>query len=182
MASAHAFFAASAGVAGALIGLLFVAISVAPERVLGPEAEQVHAVRAAAALTAFTNALTVSLFGLIPGYGPGVPATVVALFGLVFMLGALWRLVPLASSHEIRPRELSFLAGLLIVFVIQLIAGLALTRHAGNAEALHGVCVLVAVCFLLGISRAWELVGGPRVGLLALLGGRGVAGGDEEGT
>ena len=46
--SAHDFFVASASVAGALIGLLFVAISVAPERVLGPEASEVHGVRAAA--------------------------------------------------------------------------------------------------------------------------------------
>lgn len=47
-ASAHEFFMGSASVAGALIGLLFVAISVAPEGVLGPNASEVHSVRAAA--------------------------------------------------------------------------------------------------------------------------------------
>jgi hypothetical protein len=166
VASAHEFFAASAGVAGALIGLLFVAISVAPERMVGPEAPEVHAVRATQTLTAFTNALAVSLFGLIPGFSPGGAATVVAVVGLGFMAGALLRLVPLVRSGELRVAELGFLFGLLVVFVIQLIAGLALDRHEGNREALQIICVLVAVCFLIGIARAWELVGGHQIGLL----------------
>jgi hypothetical protein len=87
-ASAHEFFAACASVAGALIGLLFVAISVAPERILGPEASDVHGVRAAATLTAFTNALIVVLFGLIPGFNAGNAAFVIAIIGLLFIGGA----------------------------------------------------------------------------------------------
>ncbi len=180
MASAHGFFAASAGVAGALIGLLFVAISVAPDRVLGPEASDLHAVRAAQALTAFTNALTVSLFGLIPDFSPATAALVVSVVGFSFIAGALVRLVPLARAGEIRTGELGFLFSLLIVFVIQLVAAIALNRHEGNREALHIICVLVAVCFLIGIARSWELVGGPNVGVLSLLGRRDRAPGRDD--
>jgi hypothetical protein len=169
MASAHEFFAASAGVAGALIGLLFVAISVAGERVLGPEALEVHSVRAAAALTAFTNALAVSLFGLIPSFSPGGAATVVAILGLIFMAGALLRLIPSARAGEIQVRELSFLIGLLAVFAFQLVAAIHLDENEADVEALHTICIIVAVCFLLGIARSWELVGGPSVGLWTLV-------------
>jgi len=60
------FFASSAGVAGALIGLLFVAISVAPAEPTA--AQQVEFdIRAGVAFSALTDALTVSLFALIPG-------------------------------------------------------------------------------------------------------------------
>jgi hypothetical protein len=145
--------------------LLFVAISVAPERVLGPEASEVHSVRAAATLTAFTNALAVALFGLVPGFDGGDAAMVVAIVGLLFITGALLRVFPGWRAKRIRLIDLTFLVGLVIVFVVQLIAGIGLARHADDRGDLQILCVLVIVCFLIGIERAWELVGGPSVSL-----------------
>jgi hypothetical protein len=161
--SAREFFLGSASVAGALIGLLFVALSVAPERVLGPDASVVHAVRAAATLTAFTNALTVSLFGLVPGLNVGGATTAVAIVGLLFVAGSLLRVTPFWRAGEIALREVSFLVGLAVVFVIQLIAGIGLDAARHDQSDLQTVCILVVVCFLIGIARAWELVGGPSV-------------------
>jgi hypothetical protein len=165
--AAHDFFVASASVAGALIGLLFVAISVAPERVLGPEASEVHGVRAAATLTAFSNALTVSLFALIPGFHVGGAATAVAIVGILFIARALVSVAPAWRAGRFKLTDLSFLVGQFVVFIVQLVAAIGLDGNERSEGALQTICVVVVVCFLIGIERAWELVGGPHFDFLS---------------
>jgi FtsH-binding integral membrane protein len=162
----HDFFVACASVAGALIGLLFVAISVAAERLAREEARaQIHRIRAAAALTAFINALAVSLFSLIPGQKIGPAAVAAASSGIVFVAAALLSLV---RRRQLRGRvllDIVFLFGLLITFVVQLINGAEVLAQPGNSGAVYTIASMVVICFLIGIARAWELIGGPSIGI-----------------
>ena len=165
--------------AGALIGLLFVAISVAAERLAHAEASgQLHRIRARAAFISFTNALSVSLFALLPGEKIGVTALDRCLHRAGVRDGVTVVAHPAAAGAMVDGVALS---------LIRLHAsdgpGLALSRRPGghvhlpiHRGAVGGqpagrlrvggrIAILVIVCFIIGISRAWELIGGPSIGI-----------------
>lgn len=176
----HDFFVASAGVAGALIGLLFVAVSVAHERLIAEDTEYVHRVRASAALTAFTNALSVSLFALVPGVGLGDTALVVGAVGLLFVVASLLSLIRVRKAQPVAGRDLFFLVGLVVTCGLEVFFGVRLASRGHDSSAADTIAVAVIVCFLIGVTRSWELVGGPSFGVFTevralLVGVRGVS-------
>ena len=165
-AEIHDFFLASGGVAGALIGLLFVAISVSAERLARQDhAAQLHRVRASAALTAFLNALVISLFALIPGHKLGLTSVIVGVLGLGFVVAALLSLWRVRHARWATARDALFLLGLVVVFVVEVITGVQIIVQPAGSGNVNTIAVLVIVCFLIGIARAWELIGGPSIGL-----------------
>jgi hypothetical protein len=151
--------------AGALTGLLFVAMSVTPHRdkLQGPRI--IHQVRAAAAILAFTNALAVSLFTLVPGTNVAVPALVFGVTG-IFFTAASARSIRASNATERQQRQqIGLMFILLAIFGTELIAGSIGTfgrTGTGTADAI-GYALVASIIF--GISRAWEFVGDIDTGL-----------------
>lgn len=165
------YFLASAGAGAALIGLLFVAISIRPEHTLGAA----HPVRkgvASGAFTALTNAFFVSMFALIPQTNVGVVAFFVGLIDVVVTLrlgrgllrgpwrereeavtwGAWWRLaVTLVLSAAL--------------YAYETLMGVTLIQQPHNTGAVLGICYVMAWVYAVGLARAWELLGGPGGGM-----------------
>ena len=180
------FFVASASVAGALIGLLFVAISVASERLARVDtAAQRYRVRAAAALTAFTNALAVSLFALVPDTNAGYPALVMGVVGILFSAAGLRSILSSGSPLRERWRQYVLITFLLAIFGAELVAGIVAAARPSASAALQVIGYALITSVLVGIARAWEIVGDRDTGVLAslaVLTGRTAADGAPAGT
>ena len=86
---ARDLFVAVAGAAAALTGLLFVAMSVTPRAANGRPRSVIHQVRSAAALLYFTNALGISLFGLVPGNNASYLSIAFGVVGTLFTLASV---------------------------------------------------------------------------------------------
>jgi len=107
----------------------------------------------------------VSLFALVPGQKIGPTAVAVVGGGLTFIAAALLSLVRLRQVRWSTARDVLFLVGLAVMFVFQLLEGIAVIAHPDNPGAVNTIAVLVVVCFLIGIARSWELIGGPSFGI-----------------
>jgi hypothetical protein len=158
------FFEAAAGVAGTLIGLLFVAVSMARERLADQGETEAHRVHGSAALVAFVNALCISLMALIPGDNAGWAAISVAVIGLVFIAASVLALVLDGGVRWRDVPHLTYLLVLVVLFFVEFDAGLRFVTGGSEADATRTLSFVLVVFFLVGISRAWELVGGPSVG------------------
>jgi hypothetical protein len=168
-------FAAIAASAASLTGLLFVAVSVAPRRRPTDHAPVIRQVRAAASILAFTNALAVSLFGLVPSNNVGYPATVVAVIGILFAAAGTRSIVASPPARRHLRGQLPLMILLLVTFGAELDGGIELIVNPRNTSALETVSNVLPAVLIIGVARAWELVGDRDTSIvtsIAVLAGR----------
>jgi multidrug transporter EmrE-like cation transporter len=168
--SFHDFFTASAAAAGALIGLLFVAISVAPGKVTGDTASAQHQVTAGAAFTALVNALVFALAALLPGANLSEVAIILGGSGLA-STAALSILLYREHKEPVRLGQIILLVTPLILYGLQVANGIALVgapRDAGHISSQGGLSIVLLVY---AIARAWQLVGARDTSLLPTMAG-----------
>ena len=160
-------FGVVAGASGALTGLLFVALSVTLRR--GPDAGPavIQQVRAAAALLAFTNALAVSLFGLVPGTNVGYPAIVLGVVGIAFTAAGIRSVLASQATSRQQLRQLGLVVLLLLIFGTELARGVALLVNPASGTSAQVIGYALVASLLVGVARAWELVGERETGLFA---------------
>jgi hypothetical protein len=161
------FFAAIAAAAAALTGLLFVAMSVAPRHGPGDGPPVIREVRAAAALLAFVNTLAVSLFGLVPTNNVGYPAVALGVIGIFFTAAAIRSIFASASMSAVRLQQLELVVILLLIFGTELITGIVLIADSGQSTAVEVLGNALVASLLVGVARAWELVGNRDTGIIA---------------
>jgi hypothetical protein len=162
-------FAAVAATSGALTGLLFVALSLAPRHDEASSRHVIQQVRAAAALSAFTNALAVSLFGLVPGTSVGYPAVVAGLIGLFFTAASTRSVLASQPARRQRVRQLGLVGLLLLIFGTELVGGIATLANPRGTEGEQVIGYAIVSTLLVGIARAWELIGQRDTGIFASL-------------
>jgi hypothetical protein len=160
-------FAAIATTAGALTGLLFVALSVAPRGALVPGPGVVRQIRAAAALLAFNNALVVSLFGLVPATNVGYPALVLGILGILFTAAAVRSILSSQAGRSQQLRQIGLIGLLLLIFSTELVAGIAVLADPASRVSLQAISYALITSLIVGIARAWEMIGGRDTGLTA---------------
>jgi hypothetical protein len=161
---------AVASSAGALTGLLFVAMSVVtPRREVAQGPRIVQQVRSAAAMLAFSNALAVSLFSLVPGTNPGYPAVALAVIGLFFTAASTRSIRRSTATGRRQWQQLELMILLLAIFGTEFVAGIALLASPGASEPADTIGYALVASIIVGVSRAWEFVGDIDTGISASL-------------
>ena len=164
------FFVVLATSAATLIGLLFVAMSVSGGGRVKDHPQVIREFRSAAALFAFTNTFTVSLFGLVPGNGVAVTAVVVSGVGILFTAAGLRTTLSLPLKQQHRRRQFALILALLVILGLELYYGILLIRNNHNHSALTNLGDILIISLLIGIGRSWEMVGDRDTGLMASIG------------
>ena len=162
------FFSAAATAAGALTGLLFVALSISPDRLREIEGNLEHQAVAATAFTALVDILFVSLGGLTPGDGgTQITSVIMGLIGLSSTAGLAWRMWQARETEVFTKRWPVLLAIVIVMYAAQVTFG-GLARTAQDSNSVSEIFMFIM--FAVGIGRSWELLGLNGGGPLAILG------------
>jgi hypothetical protein len=171
--SFETFFVASASAGGAFIGLLFVALSIAPKTTFGHMADS-NAPRqqlAEGAMMTMASGFLLSSIALIPGINVGWVALGGGIWGVVTASYIAWRVaqfhqhgrLPGSWGHLLRVTSLSLIAT--AIYAIETVLGLALLLDENSTGAVRGLALTVIGLYAVATLRAWILLGDPDEGL-----------------
>lgn len=160
-ASYTGFFSVSTQVSAALIGLLFVSVSIETETVFGERATLRRQLTALSAFTALVNTFFLSLTSIIPNASPGPAAValgVLAVNGTAADALTAFR----QRKHERRAITLLLVVVSLGLYAYEVALGVKLILHPRDLATVDDLITVVIAAYAIGLSRAWQLLGGRR--------------------
>ncbi len=163
------FFITAATAGGALIGLLFVAISLAPERTVQANAPVESRIVAGSTFTALLNAFFISLGGLLPHTNIGWFAITFSIIGVLNSLSQARTLLNPWPSWQNALRRTWLTVVSLCIYVTELVASIQLLIAPKNADPVSYLGLSMLIIYVIALLRAWELLGAQRTGLMAWL-------------
>jgi hypothetical protein len=161
------YFLAIAGATAALIGLLFVAVSVAPESTVRTRAPVERKAIASSAYTALLNPFVISFGALIPQPQQSLGLVEVAMAGLgvldTLFVGRQLAWHPRSRLNAMR--RFVLFAGSLTLYVSEMIDGWRLARSGVQPGVIFPLTYLLLAICVIGMGRAWQLLGARKTGL-----------------
>ncbi len=163
------FFIASASAGGALVGLLFVAVSIAPEQIVAAQAPMERQAVAGSAFTALMNAFFISLSALIPHFNIGFFIVPFSILCLLTSLIQGWYLLRQRKNWPSLLRRVFLVLLSVALYGLELWNGFQLLTNPSQSGIVYGLVSCLLGAFGLGLIRAWELLGVRRYGLFGWL-------------
>jgi hypothetical protein len=159
------FFSVCAAVGATLVGLIFVAVSIAPEHIVMDSAPVERQAVAASSLTALLNPFFLSIVALIPHTSMGLIALILSSVSALNSLYLAWRLLKERQRLLAAMRKFSLIAAALVIYGYEFSAGLRLTMAPSQSDPLYLLTGVMIGAYAFGLLRAWELLGARRFGI-----------------
>ena len=154
-----AFFISMAGVGATLFGLIFVAVSIAPESFATEKAPLDRQVKATAAYTALLNPLIISLFALVPHQQIGIAVMTASLISLANTFTLALSLLQNKEQRYERVRHSLFILGGFTLYGYETYFAVRLLQFPQEIFGFYGLANILIVIYIFGVIRAWELIG-----------------------
>jgi hypothetical protein len=149
------YFTAVATAAAALIGLLFLAVTLRDESIFGKDAGRGGEALAVMAFTGLVNSFAVSLLAMIPGANVGVSAIVLAVLSLVGSVRLNNRL------HA--TRSVAIFGITLLAYTAQLYYGIILIVWPSHSGDVKNLAYILFATLVVALARAWSLLRGKHM-------------------
>ena len=162
------FFLASAGIGATLVGLIFVAVSIAPEHNVQANAPIERQAMAASSFTALLNAFFISFGALLPGF-IGPMTLIMSAIGLFNSSLLAWNLLKERERWQNVVRRVFLILVSIIVYGYEFYYAILIILKPNSVGNIYTLAGLLLGVYAIGLTRAWQLLGARRFGLGGLL-------------